>query len=87
MRLIVESKRDQRVLDWLVAQVGESGVANACLQLAGARRAYVSNIAKVLNLSPPASLVLASRVDVQRHLDEIHKLLGHHPDRGEDGTA
>lgn len=87
MRLIVESKRDQRVLEWLVSQVGEEGVADACRQLAGARRAYVSNIAKVLNLSPPDSLALASRDDTQRHLDSIHRLLGNSSLRSSDGTA
>lgn len=76
MRLVIESKRDQRVLDWLVLQVGEQAVANACKQLVGARRAYVSNVAKVLNLVPPTDLAFASSDDVQRHLDAIHRLLG-----------
>lgn len=57
MKLIVESTRDQRVLDWLVRQVGQEAIANACMQLAGARRAYVSNIAKVLKLCPPPILL------------------------------
>ena len=56
MEFVVESKRDQRTLAWLIAQVGESEVAAACGRLVGARRAYPSNAAKVLGLVLPASL-------------------------------
>lgn len=88
MNLIIESKRDQLVLDWLVSQVGETAVANACLELAGARRAYVSNIAKVLNLFPPADLVATTREDAFHHLDAIHRILGMQKRRGDnDGPA
>lgn len=74
--VVIESKRDERVLAWLVVQVGEQGVADACAILAGNRLAYPSNIAKVLGLIPPKSLALASRADAQRHLDAIAILLG-----------
>lgn len=82
MNLIVDSKRDQRVLDWMVSQVGEEAIANACMQLSGARKLYVSNIAKVLDLCPPAELALASRDDAQRHLEAIHMMLGTQQKRG-----
>lgn len=88
MNLIIESNRDQRILDWLVAQVGEEAVANACKQLAGARKLYVSNIAKVLCLCPPVELAVASREEAQQHLKVIHKILGTHQRRGgNDGAA
>ncbi len=74
--VVVESKRDQRVLDWLVEQVGHEGVAEACAKLAGARRAYPSNIAKVLGLEPPQRLAVAARTDAAAHLEEIARLLG-----------
>ena len=76
MDLVIESKRDQRVLEWLIAQVGIEAVAEACGRLAGMRRAYPSNVAKVLGLSPPTELALASREDAQRHLDAIARILG-----------
>lgn len=76
MNLIVESRRDKRVLDWLVTQIGAEAVAKACFQLAGQRRAYVSNVAKVLGLTPPAELALASQEDAQRHLERIYQILG-----------
>lgn len=88
MNLIVESKRDQRVLEWLVSQVGEDAIANACTQLAGARKLYVSNIAKVLGLRLPTELALTSRDEAQRHLEVIRKLLSTQQKRdGKDGTT
>lgn len=87
VNLIVESKRDQRVLDWLVSQVGEEAIANACKQLAGSRKLYVSNIAKVLGLCPPAELAVTSREEAHGHLEVIHKLLGTHRKRGSNDGA
>jgi hypothetical protein len=74
--VVVESKRDQRVLDWLVEQVGHQGVAEACAKLPGARRAYPSNIAKALGLKPPQQLAVAAKDDAKVHLEEIARLLG-----------
>lgn len=76
VELIVESKRDRRVLDWMVAQVGYEAVAEACGQLVGMRRAYPSNVAKVLGLKPPKELALSSREDAKHHLDAITRVLG-----------
>lgn len=87
MNLIVESKRDQRVLDWMVSLVGEEAIANACMQLFGARKLYVSNIAKVLDLCPPTELAVASREEARQHLEAIYKLLGTHQKRGGDDGA
>ena len=74
--VIIESKRDQRVFDWLVREVGAEAIARACMELAGARRPYPSNVAKVLGLVPPKQLVVASREDAAAHLAEIARLLG-----------
>mgnify|MGYP003463629218 FL=1 len=73
--VVVLSKRDERVLAWLIAQVGEDGITEACSRLMGARRSYPSNIAKALGLKPPKSLAQASDSDAQRHLDAIASLL------------
>lgn len=74
--VVVETKRDQRVLDWLLEQVGHEGVAEGCSKLAGGRRAYPSNIAKALGLVPPKRLALATKADAAVHLEEIARLLG-----------
>ena len=63
--VLVTSERDRRVLDWLVCQVGREAVKEACYRLTGNRRAYVSNVAKALGLTPPTDLVLTPR-DVAR---------------------
>ena len=75
MGIIIESPRDERVLGWLIDQVGEPAVEEACSHLAGSRRAYVSNVAKALGVTPPADLALASKEDAQRHLEAIHRIL------------
>lgn len=83
MNLIVESKRDQRVLDWLVSQVDEEAIANVCKHnCPGARKLYVGNIAKVLGLCHPAELAVTTREEAQRHLEAIHKMLSTHQKRG-----
>ncbi len=79
---VVESNRDLRVLEWLIAQVGDEAVANACKQLAGRRRPYPSNIAKFLGLVPPADLTVTPTEDAKRHLQSIKVLLNSHQKKG-----
>lgn len=74
--VVVESKRDQRLRDWLVEQVGHEGIVEACAKLAGARRTYPSNVAKVFGLVPPQRLAVAARADASAHLEEIARQLG-----------
>ncbi|KAB2937412.1 MAG: cryptic plasmid protein A [Rhodocyclaceae bacterium] len=76
MAVVVESPRDERVLRWLIDQAGVAAVEDACMRLAGSRRAYVSNIAKILGLQPPKDLELASRENAERHLAAINRILG-----------
>lgn len=73
--VLVTSPRDQRVLDWLVSQVGCEAVAAACHDLAGHRRPYVSNIAKALGLTPPSVLALTPSDVAREHLAKIRALL------------
>lgn len=72
---LVEGQRDRRVFDWLIEQVGAESVAAAYDRLEGRRRPYPSNLAKVLGLTPPANLALASSVDIRRCLAECKALL------------
>lgn len=75
LAVVVQNARDRRVLEWLIAQVGEEAVAAACKQLAGNRRPYVSNLAKVLNLNPPDDLSLTPREEVARRIASLKQLL------------
>jgi hypothetical protein len=76
MELVIQSKRDERTLRWLIEQVGSAEVARACGLLAGARRAYPSNVAKALGLSPPRSLSCPTPEEARSQLAEILALLG-----------
>lgn len=73
--VLVTSDRDQRVLDWLVSQVGSDAVEAACILIPGRRRPYVSNVAKALGLTPPPDLALAPRDVAREHLSEMRALL------------
>ena len=75
MEIIIESERDKRTYDWLLAQVGDAALRDACLSVTGKRRLYVSNLAKVLDLKPPAELVIAPREVAQKHLEELREIL------------
>lgn len=75
MDVIVESERDRRTLDWLISQVGVNAVEEACSQLVGERKPYVSNIAKVLGLAPPESVGRPSREEARARLAAIKETL------------
>ncbi|MDE2599318.1 MAG: hypothetical protein KGL40_06810 [Rhodocyclaceae bacterium] len=75
MEILIESDRDRRTYDWLLSQVGELALQAACLSLAGNRRLYVSNLAKALDLKPPADLAIAPREVALMHLERMRKLL------------
>jgi hypothetical protein len=76
VQIVMESERDSRVLGWLVERAGEDAVASGCFQLAGRRRAFPRNVAKVLGLSQPKVLALASPESAAAHMAAIAKLLG-----------
>lgn len=49
--------RDERAIAWMIEQVGFEAVQEACGRLAGQRRRYPTNLAKVLGLTIPNSVV------------------------------
>lgn len=82
---IVTSDRDRRAVEWLKGQVGPDAVADAVDKLAGNRRPYPSNVAKVLGLSlppvdqsqegPPGARKGPPSPEVRRRLQESLKAL------------
>jgi hypothetical protein len=76
MKLVIQSQRDERTLKWLIEHVGSAEVARACGLLAGARKPYPSNIAKVLGLTLPRSLACPTKEQAKVQIAEILKLLG-----------
>jgi hypothetical protein len=79
MNVILDSERDRRTLAWLVEQVGECALEKACTRLAGQRKPYPSNLAKILGLEPPERLTRPSRAQVQANLAAARKLLAGPP--------
>jgi len=73
--VLIISGRDQRVLDWLVSQVGVDAVQTACTLIPGRRRAFVSNVAKALGLTPPSDLALPPPAVARQNLADFRRLL------------
>lgn len=77
--VIVTSERDQRVLDWLILQVGRDAVEAACGFIAGRHRPYVSNVAKALGLTPPSDLALTPPDIARQYFSEFSAVLRRKP--------
>lgn len=82
MDVVLESERDRRALGWLIDQVGSSAVEHACTQLAGDRKAYVSNIAKTLGLTLPDNISATPKDEALVHLTSIKNILKSRRGRG-----
>ncbi|WP_322034196.1 hypothetical protein [Paraburkholderia sp. J76] len=73
--VLVETHKDERCLAYLVAQKGEDAVRTAVTQLAGNRKPFVSNIAKILGVDFPDSVNLTPQAEGQAHLQAIKAML------------
>ncbi|WP_322007157.1 hypothetical protein [Paraburkholderia tropica] len=73
--VIVNTPRDRRAFEFLVEKCGMDAVEQACLKLSGQRRAYVSNIAKVLRVEIPDDVVVTPREEARKHLSDLKTLL------------
>lgn len=73
--MITENERDRRTAAWLIETYGAEVVAEAETRIAGARKPYPSNIAKVLKANLPDSLKQTSRETALQHLEELKKIL------------
>lgn len=72
---IVTNSRDQRVLDWLVSQVGQEAVLGAITNLSGARQPFPSNIAKILGITVPKDLAIAPKDEVLERVGDLKRIL------------
>lgn len=73
--MIIQNDRDQRTADWLIANYGAETVAEAETRLAGARKPYPSNIAKVLGVTLPDSLKFVEKAAARQKLAELRRIL------------
>jgi len=53
----VLNARDERAISWLIEQAGFEAVQQACVKIAGNRKPYPTNLARVLGLSIPQSVI------------------------------
>lgn len=67
--------RDERTIAWLIEQVGFDAVQQACEKIAGNRKLYPTNLAKVLGLSIPESVVITPSSEVHDRISELLTLL------------
>lgn len=73
--MITENERDKRAAVWLLEQFGAEAVAEAENRLAGARRPYPSNIAKVLGVTLPESLKRTENAAAREKLAAMKAML------------
>jgi hypothetical protein len=81
--ILVETSRDRRALCYLLSEFGEAAVCSARERLAGSRRPYVSNVAKVMGVkipvivettnSPVAEDELAKMSSILKRVHEVKK--------------
>jgi hypothetical protein len=73
--VIVNTARDRRVLEYLLAECGSEAVERACASLAGQRKTYVSNVAKVLGVTIPDAVVITPRDEAREQLAHLKAIL------------
>ena len=73
--VILANDRDRRVFAWLRESQGDSVILDAISKLAGARKPYLSNVLKILNLQAPNNLLLTDRDVARAHLANLKAML------------
>lgn len=73
--MITDNERDERTAAWLIEQYGAEAVTQAEAQLAGARKSYPSNIAKILGAELPESLKYTSKETARSHIAKMKETL------------
>ena len=73
--MIAENERDKRTAAWLIEQFGAEAVAEAETRLAGARKPYPSNIAKVLGAALPEALKRTENAAAREKLAAMKAML------------
>jgi hypothetical protein len=73
--VIVNTARDRRALQYILAECGSDAVELACARLAGQRKTYISNIAKVLGVTIPDEVVITPRDEAREQLAQLKAIL------------
>lgn len=80
--VLVLNAQDERAVAWLIDQVGFEAVQQACGKIAGSRKLYPSNLAKILGLTIPQSVVVTPSSIARDRISDLLTFLSSHPDRG-----
>lgn len=73
--VIVLNARDERAIAWLIDQAGFDAVQQACGKIAGNRKLYPTNLARILGLSIPQSVVVTPVSEARDRVRELLALL------------
>ena len=73
--MIIENDRDKRAAEWLESTFGAEAIVEAENALIGARKPFVSNVAKQLGVIIPDDVIRTPNAEARARLDEIRKLL------------
>lgn len=68
--VVLESERDRNTYRWLLENYGEDAIKRAIAGLSGARKPYVSNIAKSLGVSVPREVHSPEQVAAEKQAKE-----------------
>jgi hypothetical protein len=72
--LIIENERDRVTLAWIKKQVSDASI-EAAVQTLGGRKPYISNLCKVLKITPPEDITLTPRDVALEHLKALKQML------------
>lgn len=73
--VLVLNARDERAIAWLIDQAGFDAVQQACEKIVGKRKLYPTNLAKILGLSIPESVVVTPASEARDRVRELLTLL------------
>ena len=73
--VIVLNARDERAISWLIEQAGFEAVQQACENIAGHRKLYPTNLAKILGLVIPKSVINTPASVARERICELRAIL------------
>lgn len=73
--VIVLNARDERAIAWLIEQAGFEAVQQACERIAGRRKLYPTNLAKMLGLVIPQSVINTPVSVARERIRELRAIL------------
>lgn len=73
--VLILNARDERAIAWLIEQAGFEAVQLACEKIAGNRKLYPTNLAKILGLAIPKSVIDTPASVARKRIRELRAIL------------